>query len=233
MWPGLPELWFRGKWSGLPAAITFAIVLNVLLVARFIYPQWLEPLMVRLVFWAFVAIWVGLFIKAIRGLPQMLAPRMTSKTEDRYDEARTQYLKARWYEAEALLAECLETDPRDAPAMLLLASVYRKTDRFSAAQQTLQCMGSLETGDGWWLEREAEERRLRLSQEELNDKAEDADSNDSDEQEATGTDDAAAQNAVDLESAKASNPTKDSVTEKIAADLAGSLQFAGSGVKRD
>ncbi|QDS85970.1 hypothetical protein EC9_01280 [Rosistilla ulvae] len=222
MWPGLPEIWFRGRMSGLPAAICFAIAINTLLVSRFIYPQWLEPLMVRSVCWAFVGIWVLLFVRAVRGLPMLLAPRHASGEEDRYDAARTEFLKGRWFEAEALLVHCLEVDPRDALSLLLLASVYRKTDRFAAAAQTLDAMAALETGDAWWLERDIEERRLKRMVDDLVADEEDSETEEESEQpaESEGNDEG--------DAAKASSSAKEKRSDGMTADVAESPQLETS-----
>ena len=204
-WPGLPELWFRGRWTGLPSAIAFAIALNLLLVARFIYPQWLEPLFVRTFFWGLVAVWLLVFFRAVRGLPLMLAPREALGVEDQYDAARSEYLKGHWYEAEALLAECLDVDERDAPALLLLASVYRQTQRFDAAARTLAELDTLETADYWWLERDIEQRRLENSRRETlrkgnEDESGDRADADSGQPSTTKTEDSADTTAVEMAS---------------------------------
>ncbi|MEL7338384.1 MAG: hypothetical protein AAFN70_19505, partial [Planctomycetota bacterium] len=60
LWPGLPELWYRGRPSGFPAAIAFAASINVLLVALFIYPQWLSPTLVRVGCLAGTILWACL-----------------------------------------------------------------------------------------------------------------------------------------------------------------------------
>ena len=187
------------------------------------YPQWLEPLFVKLTFWGFVGLWMFLSMRAIRSLPMMLAPRQTLGTEDHYVKARDEYLKGRWYEAEALLADCLEVDPRDAPALLLLASVYRHTGRLSAAQQTLDTLGTLETGDFWWLECEIEERRLQAAMDQLTSESKNADIDESDNKEA----------ADESDDAKASTSVLETDADKIAADLAETMQIAGLDSQRD
>lgn len=160
LWPGLPELWFRGRSSALPVAIGFAWVLNTLLVARYIYPEWLEPMAVKTFFWGFVVVWAVLFFRTARRLPAFLAPRHVAGVEDCYEAASAEFLKGHWFEAEALLVQCLTVDARDALSLLLLAGVYRHTQRYAAAQQTLDELATLETGEAWWLERDIEQRRL-------------------------------------------------------------------------
>jgi tetratricopeptide (TPR) repeat protein len=160
LWPGLPELWYRGRWSALVPAIVFTCALNFLIVARYVYPEWLVPALVRLACWVGLATWVVLTIRAVGRIPALLHPRSVSGEPDQYDAARTEYLQGNWTAAEALLAKCLEIDPRDCPALLLLASVYRQTDRLQAAERILESLDRLETADHWWLERQTERRRL-------------------------------------------------------------------------
>lgn len=160
LWPGLPELWHRGKWSGLPAAVVFAGSLNFLLVARFIYPEWLQPSLVKIACWVAVGVWIMIVARSINRLPQLLYPRAAAGTPDRYPQAQQMYLRSQWHECEAILAEMLEIDSRDSAALLMLASVYRKTERWEAAQMALETLGRLETADAWWQERELEARRL-------------------------------------------------------------------------
>lgn len=41
LWPGLPHLWIEGSWAGLLLAIGFGALLNLLILATFIWPLWL------------------------------------------------------------------------------------------------------------------------------------------------------------------------------------------------
>ena len=161
LWPGLPELWHRGKWSGLPAAVVFAGSLNFLLVARFIYPEWLQPSLVKIACWVAVGVWIMVVARTINRLPQLLHPRIAAGTPDRYPQAHQMYLRSQWHECEAILAEMLEIDSRDCPALLMLAAVYRKTERWEAARMALESLGRLETADAWWQERDLEFKRLQ------------------------------------------------------------------------
>lgn len=161
LWPGLPELWYRGRWGGLPAALLFTAAINFLIVARFIYPEWLLPLLARIACWVAVAVWAMWVLKQVSQLQTLLSPRSTAETPDGFPHAQTQYLRGNWPEAEAILNESLEIDPRDCQSLLLLASIYRQTQRWEAARESLLQLERLETADAWWLECETEARKLK------------------------------------------------------------------------
>lgn len=159
LWPGLPELWYRGQLSALPAALAFAFAVNFLLVARFIYPEWLTPLLVKIACWLAMGSWVYSVLQAIRRLPQVVSPREVSDQPDQFCEAHIEYLRGHWSEAEALLVDCLKIEERDPPAVLMLAGVYRHTDRLDAAKNLLDQLERMENGDRWWMELRDERRR--------------------------------------------------------------------------
>lgn len=160
LWPGLPELWWRGRLASLPTALAFATGLNLMLVAKFIYPEWLSIGLVRLAGWLGLAAWVYLSVKSISALPSLLSPRAASKTPDRFTDAHLAYLRGQWLEAEACLTDCLTVENRDPPALLLLAGVYRHTRRWDAAERLIDEIRLTEAADRWWLEVETERKRL-------------------------------------------------------------------------
>lgn len=165
LWPGLPELWWRGRLGALPTAIAFAAAVNFLLVARFLYPEWLALALVRLAGWVGVAVWLFCVQRSVREMPGLLRPRAVSDRPDRFVEAHQAYLRAQWPEAESLLSDCLMVESRDPPAMLLLAGVYRHTGRLEAAERLLEEVRRVEAADRWWLEVEAESKRLQRDEE--------------------------------------------------------------------
>jgi hypothetical protein len=160
LWPGLPELWWRGRLTALPTALAFAAALNLLLVAKFIYPEWLSLGLVRLAGWLGLASWAYLSVKSMGELPSLLAPRATSKAADRFADAHLAYLRGQWREAEACLTDCLTVESRDPPALLLLAGVYRHTQRWDAAERLIDEIRLTEAADRWWLEVQTESKRL-------------------------------------------------------------------------
>lgn len=164
VWPGMAELWWRGRLSALPAAIAFALALNLLLVTRFIYPAWMASGLVSMALWIGVIAWLFYVVRKIREVPALIAPRMVSEKPDRFPEARASYLRGQWSEAEGLLVDVLAIEPRDPPALLLLTGVYRHTGRLESAEVLLHEIAKLEIADTWWLEVEAEARRLVRAQ---------------------------------------------------------------------
>ena len=160
LWPGLSELWWRGRLSALPLAVGFAIGLNSLLALKFFFPDWLNPLLVRSAWWVGIAAWGYWTVRSVRELPALLEPRAVSQHPDRFGEAQTAYLRGQWDTAEPLLLGVLAVEPRDPPALLLLSGVYRHTGRLENASSLLQELRRLEIADRWHLEIDAEEARL-------------------------------------------------------------------------
>ena len=164
IWPGLPELWLRGRLSALPTAMLFACALNFLLIARFIYPEWLAFSYVRIAGWVGVLAWFYCTIKNIRDLPGMIHPRKASRKPDRFADAHVAFLRSDLVRAETLLKECLSVEERDPPALLLLAAVYRQTARFEECRGCIDILRVTEAADRWWLEVDAEEKRFLRDQ---------------------------------------------------------------------
>ena len=160
LWPGLSELWWRGRLSALPLAIGFAIGLNSLLVLKYLYPTWLDPLLVRSAWWIGGGIWVCWTIKSVRELPALLDPRSVADQPDRFAEAQAAYLRADWKTTESLLLGVLAIEPRDPPALLLLSGLYRHTGRFQNAAVLIDELRRLEIADRWMIEIEAESARI-------------------------------------------------------------------------
>lgn len=161
LWPGMAELWWRGRISALPAAIAFAAIVNALLIAKFVYSDWLSGGLVMLACWVVAAAWLVLTIRSIRELPLLLTPRQASEEPDPFPEAQVAFLRADYAEAEKFLNATLAIEPRDPPALLLLSAVYRHTGRLHASQLLLAEVRKLEVADRWQLEFGAEHSRLQ------------------------------------------------------------------------
>ncbi len=184
LWPGMAELWWRGRISALPAAIAFAAVVNALLVAKFIYSDWVSGGLVMLAYWVVGAAWLVLTIRSIRELPLLLTPRRASEEPDPFPEAQIAFLRADYLESEKLLNSTLQIEPRDPPSLLLLSAIYRHTGRLHASQLLLAEVRKLEVADRWELEFAAEQVRVQRAIESRN---EDSPSSDAERSQADET----------------------------------------------
>jgi tetratricopeptide (TPR) repeat protein len=164
LWPGLPELWYRGRLSSLPIAVAFAAALNFWLVARYLFPGLMPSGLVSMAFWVGALLWAVCVWHAIREMPHLIAPRMATDEPDYFVEAHLAYLADDLATAEELFQDVLAIEARDPPALLFLSAIYRRTGRLDSAELLLEEIERLETADRWFLEVAAEKKRLNRDQ---------------------------------------------------------------------
>jgi tetratricopeptide (TPR) repeat protein len=164
LWPGLPELWYRGRLSSLPIAVAFAAALNFWLVARYLFPGLMPTGLVSMAFWVGALLWAVCVWHAIREMPHLIAPRMATDEPDYFVEAHLAYLADDLATAEELFQDVLAIEARDPPALLFLSAIYRRTGRLDSAELLLEEIERLETADRWFLEVAAEKKRLHRDQ---------------------------------------------------------------------
>ncbi len=168
-WPGLPGLWYRGRWSSLMVAIGFSLLLNLAIISSFI---WTEVFFDRgfsavawpilLMFWTVTA-WL-----AFQNLPDVMSVKtLTQQTifehpDTLFIDARSEYLKGHWQQAEALLLKRLLQTPRDIEARLMLATLYRHTRQFDNAWAQLDSIGDFDESATWQPELLRERKLLEL-----------------------------------------------------------------------
>ena len=75
-------------------------------------------------------------------------------------EAQTEYLQGHWFEAESLLERLLRIHPSDVEGRLLLATLYRHTDRVVEACDSLNELEQVKGVERWQLELISERRLL-------------------------------------------------------------------------
>jgi hypothetical protein len=158
LWPGLPQLWCSGYWTGLALASGFAAMLNVLLVASLVWVELFRPLDLRLGWGLMAAMWlVSVLVSLWRGSRGPAARRATS-AEVLFRDALSEYLQGDWFEAESTLARLLHLHPRDVEGRLLLATLLRHTRRYDEALDQLARVELLRDSAGWAQEIAAEKR---------------------------------------------------------------------------
>lgn len=160
LWPGLPQLWLAGAWSGLALAVGFASLLDLLLLTSLLWTEWVEGAF-RFAGWTAVAVlWGVSVITGWRWSSEQNGFERRPREEDLFPRALGEYLKGNWYEAETACKNLLRRLPGDIQARLLLATLLRRTRRWSEAREHLQTLKRLEAAAGWEFEIADEEQRL-------------------------------------------------------------------------
>ena len=173
-WPGLPGLWYRGRWSSLVLAIAFAILLNLTIVASFVWTGIFRDEAYPSVAWpVLLVIWFTSAVIAKRNLPDVMSltrSETITPNEDEIDgsvdtlfiEARREYLKGHWEEARSLLLRQLKHYSRDIESRLMLATLYRHTRQFDDAVGQLNQLEKYDPAISWKNEIARERELLRL-----------------------------------------------------------------------
>lgn len=160
LWPGLAPLWWRGLWSGLLEATLFALALNLLLLGTFVWPRWWDAPWPTVGWFALATFWALAAYRAWRQLPLVIDWAPDKQTQGLLSAAQGEYLKGNWYDAQKQLEHLLQRRPRDAEALLLLATVHRHANNQAAALRTLARLESLDGALRWQFEIQSERERL-------------------------------------------------------------------------
>ncbi|MCC9604922.1 tetratricopeptide repeat protein [Blastopirellula sp. JC732] len=85
---------------------------------------------------------------------------LDESVEALFHAAQNEYLQGQWHQAEATLLRLLSREPRDAEARLMLATLYRHTQRYDAALEAIAKLTKLDAAGRWWAEIQRERRLL-------------------------------------------------------------------------
>ncbi|MEO0531133.1 MAG: tetratricopeptide repeat protein [Planctomycetota bacterium] len=175
LWPGLPHLWVRGSLAGLTLALAFSVLLNVLVLATFVWPAWLEPRLRLACGLTAIGLWVAALWETRGELRRLAAEREAAKSADVHpsipeslpaDEAlttaQTYYLRGEWPEAERLLRRAIRRDSDDFEARFWLVSVLRNAGRLRQAERLLRRVERRDAARAW--RREIADERTRLAE---------------------------------------------------------------------
>ena len=166
LWPGLPELWYRGQWFGLFLAVFATLLVNVLLASTLVWTEWL-PGSTRLTLTAMLALTWGAGIYGSRKQARLAARRQSvGAGEDLFQQAQNEYLKGNWFESEAVIHKLLRSDARDVDAHLMLATLFRHTGRLEESDAQLRRLALFDDAAKWTMEIERERHLLELAREE-------------------------------------------------------------------
>jgi hypothetical protein len=177
VWPGLPQLWRKGSWLGLAAAVAFAAAFNVALVNSLIWTDWFGPAWRATAWIGAAAIWMTGVVCTWRTQRPTQAAIEANETpacpsEDLFSAATREYLQGNWLAAGERLERLLANNGDDIEARLLLATLYRRTRRVSEARAELERLRTMEKATAWQFEIDRELEWLdRLPAEPVGDEA--------------------------------------------------------------
>jgi hypothetical protein len=161
-WPGLAQLWHQGHVRSLVISLMFTWSICLLLMASWVWPEWLNVWLVR-GFWVVASVvWCFSLVVNHWRRPKLLG-LLDRNSEKSYLRARDEYLKGNWFEAEAILLDHVQEYPRDAEALLMLVGVLRHTARWQPAIRRLDQMETLETAAVWRYEIQRERQLIERS----------------------------------------------------------------------
>ncbi len=161
LWPGLARLWTRGEWPSLIFAVAFGILLNLALISSLRWPELLGAGFPTLIWPILTGIWVVSALVARHELKILNARRNSAEEaaavpDTLFIQAQREYLKRNWDAAETMLRRRLQFRPRDAEARLLLATIYRRRQRWAEATEELDTLQRFDESEGWQFEIAAE-----------------------------------------------------------------------------
>lgn len=166
-WPGLRPLWTQGAVSGFLLAFGAGLLLNLLLLATFVYSEMLTP-QVRGYGWiALAVVWVGSAVGSYGWNRWRHVRRQQFDQNDLLATATVEYLKGNWYQAELPLWRLLKIDRRDVDALLMLAAICRHTNRLEEATRQLDELELLERAQKWTAEIALERKLIARKQSRL------------------------------------------------------------------
>ena len=168
LWPGLPAAWLQGMVRGLVVALVFTWCVCWLLLATFVWPDWISAMVLRLLWIVVMVTWFVSTIRNCLRLPGLLATSDV-RSSQMFVDAQSDYLRGNWFEAEAKLLQILHHHPRDAESLLLMVGVLRRTKRLKAAMRRLEQLELLDTSAAWYFEIQREKKLIEqaMAQEEV------------------------------------------------------------------
>ncbi|MEN1681629.1 MAG: hypothetical protein AAGJ46_18765 [Planctomycetota bacterium] len=191
LWPGLPHLWNAGSWAGLTLAVGFCVLLNVTILSTLVWPEWLPQRVRLACGLTTLGLWLLALVETRGELIRQAARARGEATEPSADaeaspetehdarvneadaaetpsplgqwfrEAQHAYLAGDWVAAGRTLRRLLRTDRDDIEGLLLIASVWRMTDRQGRAARLLTRLARREDAEPWSEEIERELAILR------------------------------------------------------------------------
>jgi cytochrome c-type biogenesis protein CcmH/NrfG len=84
----------------------------------------------------------------------------TDTKDEPFREAIIRYLRGDWFGTESLILPLIKKNPRDIEMLLLLATLYRHTQRYNEALEILDKLRLFENAGHWFPEMETERKLI-------------------------------------------------------------------------
>jgi len=156
LWPGGPQMWFAGAWSGLGVAIGFAVLLDLGLLTSRMWTELLGPAAQTAIWLVLAAVWIGSAAVSWRWVAGLqiggVRPADEKACAALFLQARDEYVKGNWFEAETVLGRLLDRNVLDVEARLLRANLMFRTHRNGEAASELDRLSRTEGGEVWRME---------------------------------------------------------------------------------
>lgn len=156
LFPGVRGLLRYGRWSFLAIALAFLFVLDLWLLFNFYWTDLLTSSGRYYSLGTVLLAWYFLGQVANYCEKQHENRKNADAKKNFFADAITQYLQGNWFEAECFLNEILKRNPRDAEALLMLATLFRHTNRVAEGKQILLDLKKLDESRKWFFEIENE-----------------------------------------------------------------------------
>lgn len=149
VWPGMPQVWSGQEVLGLILGVTFAAILNLAMVARFIWTEsfasgWPD-------FFAALAVchWLSSLGYTLWWVWRCHPERHRAEIDHLFREATEYYLQGHWNEARRRYERILSMDETDADTFMQLGTLYVRVEQPALARRAFRQCLDLEGGAKW------------------------------------------------------------------------------------
>ncbi|MDR0706182.1 MAG: hypothetical protein LBF88_14505 [Planctomycetaceae bacterium] len=159
-WPGYRGIVQYGHWTFLVIALFFALLLDTFLIVNFYWTAMITTGQRNILLIVFFVSWMMLLTVAALRSRFLNAMSTTDEKDKTFREAITRYLRGDWFGTESLILPLIKKNPRDIEMLLLLATLYRHTQRYSEALEILDKLRLFENAGHWFHEMETERKLI-------------------------------------------------------------------------